>query len=120
MMVRFLKFFTLLVGVFAFTMLASTDSYAEHGDPAAGKAVYEANCGVCHGMDGNSPLAAAGMAVPNFAKGERLDKPFEERFKSVCEGRTPEPPTPPMPPNCEKLSVDEIHNAIAYEETFKP
>lgn len=118
-MLRYLKLLTLVVGIFAFTVLISTDSYAEHGDPAAGKTIFDANCSVCHGADGMSPLAAAGMAVPNFALGERLDKPFAERFKSVCEGRTPEPPTPPMPPNCEKLSVDDIHNAIAYEETLK-
>lgn len=120
MKLRYLKLFALFISVFSLLLLVSTESLAEHGDPTAGKPIYEANCGICHGLDGNSPLAAAGMKVPNFAKGEKLDKPFAERFKSVCEGVTPEPPTPPMPPWCEKLSEDEIHNAMAYEETFKP
>ena len=118
MILRFMKLCTLFVAVFALTLMISTDSFAEHGDAAAGQAVYDVNCSICHGPDGNSPLAAAGMAVPNFAAGDRMDKPFAERFKSVCEGAIPDPPTPPMPPWCDKLSVDEIHNAMAYEEAF--
>jgi mono/diheme cytochrome c family protein len=117
-MLRYLKLSILFVGAFALFMVAATDSFAG-GDAAAGKAVYEANCAACHGADGNSPMAAAGMAVPNFAAGDRMDKPFEERFNSVCKGRIPDPPTPPMPAFCEKLSETDVRNAIAYAETLK-
>ncbi len=119
MTLRFVKVCTVFVAFFALTMVVATDSFAR-GDAAAGKAIFDANCAVCHGGDGHSPLAAAGMAVPSFAKGERLDKPIEERFNSVCKGRTPDPPTPPMPAFCDKLSEQDIRNALAYEETFKP
>ena len=117
-MLHYLKLTTLVVGAFALFMVFTTDSYAG-GDAAAGKAIYEANCAACHGADGNSPMAAAGMAVPSFAKGERLDKSFDDRFNSVCKGATPDPPTPPMPAFCEQLSEDDVRNAVAYTETLK-
>jgi cytochrome c6 len=117
-MLHYLKLTTLIIGVIALFMAVSTDSFAG-GDAAAGKAVYEANCASCHGADGNSPMAAAGMAVPSFANGERLDKPFEERFNAVCNGVTPEPPTPPMPAFCENLGETDVRNAVAYTETLK-
>ena len=119
MMLRFVKMCTLFVAFFALTIVLASESFAE-GDAAAGQAIFDANCAICHGSDGHSPLAAAGMAVPNFANGDRLDKPVEERFNSVCKGRNPDPPTPPMPPFCDKLSEQDIYNALAYEETFKP
>ncbi len=117
-MLRYFKLTALFVGAFALFMVVTTDSFAG-GDAAAGKAVFDANCAICHGADGNSPLAAAGMAVPSFAKGERLDKSFDDRFNSVCKGATPDPPTPPMPAMCETLSEDDVRNAIAYTETLK-
>ena len=43
------------------------ESETTGGYPTAGKAIYDSNCAVGHGGDGNSPLVAAGMAVPNFA-----------------------------------------------------
>jgi cytochrome c oxidase cbb3-type subunit 3 len=117
-MLRYLKLNTLVVGAFALFMVIATDSFAS-GDAAAGKAVYDANCGACHGMDGNSPMEA--MGVPSFAKGERLDKPFTERYESVCKGKASEAGmgAPPMPAFCDTLSEVDINNALAYEETLK-
>jgi mono/diheme cytochrome c family protein len=117
----FLKQFTLFVGIFSLFLLVSTESFAGEGNPKAGKAIYITNCALCHGLDGISPVAAATpeLHVPNFAKGDRMDKPFEVLFQSVCEGLFPDPPTPPMPPWCKILSEEEIRNALAYVLTFK-
>ncbi len=117
MSTQYLNLFALYVFVFALSLAVSTNSYAEHGDVEAGQMIYDVNCAVCHGVDGHSPMA--GLGVPSFANGDRLDKPFEERYKSVCEGKISQSHTPPMPPFCEKLSEDDIHNALAYEETLK-
>jgi mono/diheme cytochrome c family protein len=117
-MLRYLKLTTLSVVAFALLMVVPTGSFAG-GDTAAGKAVYDANCGACHGMDGNSPMEA--MGVPSFAKGEGLDKPFAERYESVCKGKASEAGmgAPPMPAFCDTLSEEDINNALAYEETLK-
>ncbi len=117
-MLRYLKLTTLFVVAFALFMVVATDSFAA-GDAAAGKAVYDANCGACHGMDGNSPMEA--MGVPSFAKGERLDVPFDERFNSACKGKesTAGMGAPPMPAFCDTLSEADINNALAYEDTLK-
>jgi mono/diheme cytochrome c family protein len=117
MILRLIKLGALFVALFMLTIAVATDSFAE-GDAAAGMEIFSANCAVCHGADGHSPLAAAGMSVPNFADGDRLDKPVEERFNSVCKGLVPDPPTPPMPAFCDQLSEQDIHNALAYEESL--
>ncbi len=117
MSTQYLKFFALYVIVFALSLVVSTNSYAEHGDPKAGQMIYDVNCAICHGEDGRSPMAA--MGVPSFANGDRLDKPFAERYESVCNGKVPDTHAPPMPPFCGPLSEDDIHNALAYEETLK-
>jgi mono/diheme cytochrome c family protein len=116
MSTQYLKLFTLHVVVFALALVVSTNSFAEHGDPNAGQAIYDVNCAVCHGADGNSPMAALG--VPSFANGDRLDKPVDDRYESVCKGRVSTGGIA-MPPFCGPLSEDDIHNALAYEETLK-
>jgi cytochrome c oxidase cbb3-type subunit 3 len=117
-MLKYLKLCMLSVVVFGLIMVVATDSFAG-GDAAAGKAVFEANCSACHGMDGNSPMAA--MGVPSFANGDRLDKPFDARFESVCKVKTSEAGmgAPPMPAFCDTLSEDDVRNAVAYTETLK-
>jgi mono/diheme cytochrome c family protein len=117
-MLRCLKLTALFVGAFALFMVVVTDSFAV-GDAAAGKAVFETNCAACHGADGNSPMAALG--VPSFANGDRLDKPFDARFESVCKGKESEAGmgAPPMQPFCGTLSEDDVRNAVAYTETLK-
>ncbi|MFQ5900350.1 MAG: c-type cytochrome [Thermodesulfobacteriota bacterium] len=116
---RFCKFLVIIVGIVAFSLLALNPSFAEHGDVAKGEEIFNTICQSCHGPGGNPVLPG----IPVFAKGERMDKPFAERFKSVCEGKNPAPPTPPMPPMCDSnggpFTVDQIHDAMAFEETLK-
>ncbi len=116
MTLRFVNICTVFVAFFALTMLVATDGFAE-GDAAAGKAIYDVNCANCHGADGNSPMAA--MGVPSFANSDRLDKPVDERYESVCKGKASASGIA-MPPFCGPLSEADIRNALAYEETFKP
>lgn len=100
--------------------LAFSVSYAG-GDAAAGKAVFEANCGSCHGMDGNAMIPG----VPSFAKGEAAggkklaDRSDADLTKSIKEGiATPSTPgAPPMP--ALGLSDGDIANVIAYIRTLK-
>ncbi len=117
-MSHYMKLSILFGALFALSMILSADTFAG-GNASAGKAVYQANCSACHGADGNSPLAAMGMSVPSFAKGDSLDVPFDERFNSVCKGKAAPPPTPAMPAFCGQLSDDDIKNALAYSETLK-
>src|SRR3972149_3250453 len=48
-----------------------------------GKAIYHERCAACHGLDGVSLLPD----VPEFAKGERLDKTDEELLQSLRHGK---------------------------------
>ncbi len=117
-MLRYLKFVMLAAITFGLFMVVATDSFAG-GDAAAGKAVFDANCSACHGMDGNSPMEA--MGVPSFAKGQRLDVPFDDRFNSACKGKesTAGMGAPPMPAFCDTLSKDDVRNAVTYAESLK-
>ncbi len=117
-MIKYLKLFMFAVVTFGLFMVVATDSFAG-GDAAAGKAIYDANCSACHGADGTSPMEA--MGIPSFSKGQRLDVPLADRYKSVCEGKASEAGmgAPPMPGFCSSLSEADINNALAYEETLK-
>ena len=102
-------FVAALVTVFMF----SVNSYA--GDAAAGKAVFDANCAACHGAGGEAMIPG----VPNFAKGERLDKDDAALTNSIKTGimAPKNPAAPPMPPL--GLSDGDIANVIAYIRTLK-
>lgn len=53
------------------SLLCLLPAVAHAGNPIAGRQVYERMCSACHGLDGN----AAVPGTPNFARGERLEKP---------------------------------------------
>ncbi|MDP6397702.1 MAG: cytochrome c [Arenicellales bacterium] len=71
---------------------------------AGARDIYHASCAMCHGYDG-VPIVSG---VPNFAKGERLDKPDKELLSTIAQGREA------MPPWAKVLSQGEQTAVLAY------
>lgn len=69
------------------------------------RVIYEENCAVCHGFDGNPVIPEA----PNFAKGERLNKKDGELLKTIKEGKGEL-----MPPWKEILKEEEMKDVVIY------
>jgi mono/diheme cytochrome c family protein len=109
-----IRIFVFVLTVAFVTVLTFPIGYAA-GDKAAGKTVYDTNCGACHGVDGNTMIPG----VPNFMKGETLDKSDADLTKSLKEGimKPQNPAAPPMPPV--GLSDGDIGNVLAYIRSLK-
>jgi mono/diheme cytochrome c family protein len=93
--------------------LTAPSGWAETGDPAKGKAIYERLCGVCHGAQGKGDGPAGEMMKPPAADltGSKLkDKPDAELFQTI---RTGKPPSA-MPAFKGQLSDQQIHEVVAY------
>lgn len=75
-----MKFSLLWAGLFVFC-LSISPSFA--GNPIDGKAIWiKHNCSVCHGVDGNATMTG----TPNFARGERMNKPDKILMLAVLKG----------------------------------
>jgi mono/diheme cytochrome c family protein len=85
---------------------------------AAGRAIYEAACVPCHGLngDGQGPAAASLDPPPtNFTDATMMAEVSEAMmFWRVSEGS----PGTGMPPWKDRLSEEEIWQVINYERTF--
>jgi mono/diheme cytochrome c family protein len=93
--------------------LTAPSGWAETGDPGKGKAIYERQCGLCHGAQGKGDGAASQMMKPPAADltGSKVkDKPDAELFQTIQNGR---PPTA-MPAFKGQLSDQQIHDVVAY------
>lgn len=69
-----------------------------------GKAIFHERCAACHGLDG-VPLLPD---VPEFAKGERLDKTDKELLQSLMQGKGM------MPAWGEVLSEQDSERVLSY------
>ncbi|MBI5683102.1 MAG: cytochrome c [Deltaproteobacteria bacterium] len=69
-----------------------------------GKEIYHERCAACHGIDGNPILPAS----PNFAKGERMEKPDKELLNTIKHGKNL------MPPWKDVLTEEEIKDALTF------
>ena len=103
-----------LVTVCGFTMgLTAPSGWAETGDPAQGKAIYERLCSACHGAQGKGDGPAGEMMKPPAADltGSKLkDKPDAELFQTIQHGR----PSTAMSAFKGMLSDQQINNVVAY------
>ncbi len=107
------KIFSVAIFVLSFAMLTSHVGYA--GDVANGQALYEGKCIICHGAGGTPAMPG----IPDFSKGEKLDKDVAVLKKSILEGMTPEGGMP-MPPMQGQLSDSELDDLLAYVLSLKP
>ena len=93
--------------------LTAPPGWAETGDPAKGKAMYEKLCSVCHGAQGKGDGPASQMMRPpaaDLTSSKVKDKPDAELFQAIQHGR---PPTA-MPAFKGQLSDQQIHDVVAY------
>ena len=104
-----------LVIFFAFNFLIAMNSTGYTGDLIKGKVVYDEVCISCHGAEGSPFL----QGVPDFSKGERLDKNMKELIISMKEGHPPKHGAPPMTAMKFMLTNAEIENVLTYIQTLK-
>jgi len=87
------------------------------GDAAKGKAVYEKNCLMCHGLQGKGDGPMAAMVKPkptNFTSPESEKKSDAELIKTIESGS----PGTPMADWKNTLSAQQIQDVLAYVRSF--
>ncbi|MBI3090554.1 MAG: cytochrome c [Candidatus Tectomicrobia bacterium] len=99
-------------------MAAPGMAQARKGDPAKGKAHYQALCAACHGTTGrgDGPAAAALDPKPrNHADGATMNKLSDEHLVTVIKnGGAAVGKSPLMPPWRDSLSDTQVRDVIAY------
>lgn len=95
---------TIAAGLVALPMVA-----AQAANPVAGKKVFDDNCASCHGTDGNAVVPQ----TPNFAKGERMEKPDAQLMATIKNGLNV------MPAWKGLISDTEMADALAYARTLR-
>ena len=79
-------------------------------DVTSGKKVYAKLCIMCHGHEGRSRY----FGVPDFSKGERLEKDKTELINAVKKGYNNKSPILPMPSLKDIFSDAELEDVIYY------
>lgn len=95
--------------LFAAAVVAVASTAALAANPVAGKKVFDDNCASCHGADGVAVMAG----VPNFAKGERMEKPDAVLLKTISGGLNV------MPAWKGVISDTDQADALAYARTLR-
>ena len=106
---------TLFAGALVFAGLAGTNLYAQKGDSAKGKDVFDANCSVCHNSDSEEVKIGPGLkglmkkAKMSTADKKPTDANILDQINNGGNG---------MPPYKDTLSDAEKTNLIAYLKTL--
>lgn len=96
-------------------VLAGSNLYAQKGDAAKGKEVFESNCSVCHNSDSDEAKIGPGLkgltkkAKMSTADKKPTDANILEKVNTGGNG---------MPPYKDTLSDTEKANLIAYLKTL--
>jgi mono/diheme cytochrome c family protein len=93
--------------------LTIPSGWAETGDPAKGKAIYERLCSACHGAQGKGDGPAGEMMKPRAADltaSKLKATPDADLFQTIQHGR----PSTAMSAFKGMLSDQQIQNVIAY------
>lgn len=93
----------------AFVLSAvATNAQGSHGNVAAGKKIFQANCTACHGATG-----AEGGVGPSL-KNETKRKNYAQIVAWI---KNPQPPMPKLYPS--PLSATDVNNVAAYVASIK-
>jgi mono/diheme cytochrome c family protein len=84
---------------------------------AKGKKMYDIDCAMCHGKDGDGKGELASDMKPKVtdftSAGEMGDKTDAELFKIIKEGKNQ------MPPEGDRVKPEELWNMVNYIRTFE-
>jgi high-affinity iron transporter len=93
--------------------LMAPSGWAEAGDPAKGKAIYERLCSICHGDQGKGDGPAGQMLKPpaaDLTSSKVKGAPDAELFQTIQNGK----PSTAMSAFKGQLSDQQIHDVMAY------
>lgn len=115
---RNVRIFTSVAVSVVFCGVLAVASFADQGDPQAGKLTYEKTCSMCHGPlgKGDGPAAAALPTKPrNHTDGQYMNTLKDEYlFKIIKDGGASVGKAQFMPGWGAQLKDPEIWNVIAY------
>lgn len=89
-------------------LLALLCGGAQAADSLKGRALYAANCAICHGQDGRSVMPGA----PNFDRGNALLRADMTLLRAIRSGKNA------MPAFQGRMSDPDIMHVIAYMRTL--
>lgn len=101
---------TILLLIFAgLTLFVASIARANPApDAAAGSAMFQTKCAMCHGQDGSGSAVGKSMNVPDLRSAGVQKMPDAQLAQIISEGKGG------MPPFKSSLSEDQIHSLVAH------
>lgn len=91
-----------------------SEGFELHGDPAAGRVVYERHCATCHGPDGTGDGREGQAFDPGPSDFTRLEPDAERFYRATRDGGMAVGLSAAMPAFRHTLSEQEIHDVVAH------